>query len=185
LKDVMSTDLAQPEKLFRVALREREFDFARQLIESGVVPIDTDLIFNCCSCPSDEALEMIIPILEDVSVSIPVGWWKRGLHYALHALFLRDDFTVHMEIVARLLGKFTDINTPGLGTCHIFDTMLESSRLSLTKVRAMVEIGLDLSNVQHHSNVPFKGTITSFLTHGVEIDTMIEILAYMRDHLKK
>lgn len=185
LKGVMEADMVQPEKCFRAALKRQEYDFARRLLDSEIVPVDMDLLFNCCSDHTDEALEMIAPILADEAqlLSLPSGIWKKALHDCLHSLFLGEEFTQATEDAAMKLAKLCDINVPYLGTSNIFVHLVMHRPAFVTpkRVKAMIAAGICFTQPRLSASSPTTATTLGFLTHGIEINTLIEILSVIRD----
>ena len=181
LKVIMTEEIIHPEKLFRRVIENKDFAFAKKLVETGIVLSDQDLVFNCCSAPSEYTTSLALTILG--TPDLPLGVTKSTLVGSLHVLFLSDTFTPEMEELAKKLSKLVDINQLYLGMHNIFDFILSSypKKVTIQKVRVMISAGLKLKSNHIHSQI-CRGTTYDFLTHGVDVDTLISILALFRDN---
>lgn len=191
LKDTIKIDRADPEKIFRAALKRKEYEFAHFLLNDGIMPIDTDFIFECCVDTSDEALNMVYNALTARDKSsihakpFPRGMWKRELFTCLHQLFFYSHFTEMMEKVAMVLSTMCNVND-----CNyrgsLFVQLVSRGLLSVQKVKMLISMGFDFSiNVEVSDTDLRRGkkstTILNYLTSEIGLDDMIEILLLIRD----
>ena len=184
LRTVMVSDLADGEKLFRLALKEKQYGYARKLVENMIVPRDRDLIFNCCHDPQDDALQIFIDYFwaKDLD-SVPVGVWGRTLSACLHVLFLSELTPLRRDVIT-MLSKVADINAPYNGS-NIFTNLLfyTPKLLTLEKVEAMIDAGFEFSSQMVVHSIPNYSpeTVLNHLTRGVDLDLMIEILRLIKE----
>ena len=180
LKDVMKADMAHPEKLFRVALAQKQYKFAKDLVDAKIVPHDTDLIYNCCANPSKESMAIVVDVLER-GETLETGLWNRTLATGLHHLFYHKFFTREMHNVAVLLSGLCDINLYSFS--HPFIQMLQKRVVSAEKVKILSSLGMDFSVSKHRFQTlsDEQTTISDYLTRGIDINEMIEILTIIRD----
>jgi hypothetical protein len=181
----MKSDIAHAEKLFRIALKEKMIDYAHELLDAGIVSYDTDFIFNCCSNPSDESMNLVMEFLNNKPSDIPVGYWNRSIDACLHTLFLSTEFTPSMkQVIGLLCDNGADINKLYINS-NVFLTLLNyyPSRISVEKVKVMIECGIDFSIKSNNAALSATNrTIVEHITHGINLDTMIEILTLIRNN---
>jgi len=174
---ITKTDLVYEERLFREALKKKEFEYAKQLVERNIVPKDTDLIYTCCLDGSDEVLAIALYVLQMEEVIISIGRWKHSLCKCLHELFVRPVFTERMKKMINVLSTRCDINQPYrhyTKTSSLFCYMIDGGLVTAEKVKVLMDVRFDFS--RKYDNV----SGLSRLTHGIEVNEFINILTLFK-----
>jgi hypothetical protein len=184
LKNVMSSDVAHAEKVFRIALREKQFDYAEQLVDAGIVPSDVDLIFNCCNNPTDFSMNLVLKVIVETQAVFEPGYWNRSIFASFHTLFMHEVFTPLMEQTAAALSAVCNVNDYNLGAGLVIN-MLHAKRLNVQKIKELIAMGVDFSLMSgSNTTITGKESVLNHLTNGIDINEMIEILTLIRDQKK-
>jgi len=183
-------------RFFRRALKT-DPAFAWQLYELEIIPITTDVLYDCCDLSYDVgarkvALDIAESIL-DCYEELPVGeYWKRSITVCLTTLMLREFDAKVQRIAEKLIASGGNINTPHVST-HVLQCLVQQyhahpKNLTPAKLEFMFEHGLNMksafSSTSGISFVPPQIDLMYLFTNGIPLDEYIEMLQIIKKYVK-